>query len=243
MNHNVKYFKKNDAETVLEQAIEQDDAAGIVQAVSQGADPNTRGLYNITPLMMAVGKIKPLAAAELLRQGGKPNLFDDEKDNAVTLAIRAYKKEPKLLRMVLEAGGDPNTLFPDNSPSIEYFLDDHNYDGACYLAEAGADINARTRAGRPIIISNGIRQEWDAVWALLELGAEYDYPDEPITWEKIFSTPNVTPPDSPLWPYKVKVWKFLKQHNQDVPEKIDNLVGKKYWEWLKKKNLPKPKLE
>ena len=240
---NMMYFQKNEAEKLLEQAIEHDDTVGIAKAIKDGANPNTQGLHGVTPIIMAVGKLKKQAVAELLHHGASTEQRDVEGDNAVTLAVRAYKREPELLHMVLKAGGDPNTLFSNGDPVIVRFLNDYNFDAVNYLKDAGADIDARNKSERPLIISYGISEDWDAVWTLLELGVKYTYPYEPMTWRKIFSTPDTTPPDSPLWPYKVKVWKFLKQNGQSVPNTIEELVGQQYWDYLKKKGLPKPKLE
>ena len=228
---------------LLEQSIEHDDAIGVAKAIKAGENPNTQGLHGVTPLIMAVGKLKKQAVAELLRHGASTEQRDIEGDNAVTLAIRAYKKEPQLLDMVLKAGGNPNTLFPNSDPVIVRFLNDYNFDAVRYLKKAGADIDARNRSGDPLVISYGISEDWDAVWTLLDLGAQYNYPQEAFTWQDIFSTPDTTPPDSPLWPYKVKVWKFLKQNGQSVPDNIEDLVGQQYWDYLKKKGLSKPKLE
>jgi hypothetical protein len=240
---NVMYFQKNEAEKLLEQAINRDDAIGVAKAIKDGANPNTQGLHGVTPLMMAVGKLKKQAVAELLRHGASTEQRDVEGDNAVTLAVRAYKREPQLLHMVLKAGGDPNTLFSNGDPVIVRFLNDYNFDAVRYLKEAGADIDARNKSEDLLVISYGISEDWDAVWTLFELGAKYDYPYEAFTWQDIFSTPDTTPPDSPLWPYKVKVWKFLKQNGQSVPNTIEELVGQQYWDYLKKKGLPKPKLD
>ncbi len=237
------YFKKSSAESALERAIEHDDAVGIAKAIKDGANPNTRGLHGVTPLIMAVGKLKKQAVAELLRYGASTELRDNERDNAVTLAVRAYKREPQLLDMVLKAGGDPNTLFPNDDPVIVRFLNDFNFEAVRYLKNAGANIDARNKSEDPLVISYGISEDWDAVWTLLELGAKYNYPNESFSWQDTFSTPDPTPPDSPLWPYKVKVWKFLKQNGQAVPNTIEELVGQKYWDYLKKNGLPKPKLE
>jgi hypothetical protein len=237
------YFTHNDAEVLLEQAINADDAAGISIAIEKGANPNTVGLHGVTPLLMAVGKIKPHATAELLLHGADPQIRDKEKDNPMTLAVQNYQKEPKLLQMLLNAGGDPNTLTADNNPIIKRFLSDYNFDAVRYLAGQGADINARTRSEDPLVLSYGLSEDWDAVLTLLELGADYDYPDERFSWMEIFSNPNRHAPDSPIWPYKVKVWKFLKERGMAVPDKIEDLVDQNYWDWLEEKGLPKHKLE
>ena len=238
---NVSYFQ--DKNHLLEQAIEHDDTVGIAKAIKDGANPNTQGLHRVTPIIMAVGKLKKQAVAELLTHGANTNKKDIEGDNAVTLAIRAYKREPELLHMVLKSGGDPNTLFSNGDPVIVRFLNDFNFDAVRYLKDAGANIDVGNKSEDPLVISYGISKDWDVVWTLLELGAKYDYPQEAFTWQYIFSTPDTTPPDSPLWPYKVKVWRFLKQNGQSVPNTIEELVGQQYWDYLKKKGLPKPKLD
>ncbi len=140
----MKYFGQTPETTQLERAIDNDDAKGVAQAISTGADPNTKGLHGVTPIIMAVGKLKKQAAAELLRQGAKPNITDIEGDNAVTLSVRAYKREPQLLEMVMSSGGDPNSRFPDGNPVIEYFLNDRNFKGAGYLNDSGVSSTLRT---------------------------------------------------------------------------------------------------
>ncbi len=238
----MKYFDQVPKAVQLENAIEHDDAKGVAQAIFQGANPNTKGAYGVTPIIMAVGQLKAQAAFELLRLGADPNITDDEGDNAVTLAVRAYKEKPKLLKMVMDSGGNPNILFPDNTPVIEYFLNAREYKGARHLINSGANIDARTRAKRPLIISHGLRENWDVVWTLLQCGVKYDYPHEIFTWQDIFSAPDTTPPDSPLWPFKVKVWKFLKENKQIVPKNITALVGQKYLNYIEEKGLPQQEL-
>lgn len=237
------YFTNNDAEKLLERAINADDAGGVADAISKGAKSNTIGLYGVTPLIMAVGKLKTMATAELLRHGADPQTRDLEKDNAMTLAVRAYHKNPKLLQLLIEAGGDPDTLFVNENPIIMRFLTDYNFDAVRFLARQGANINAKTRSDDPLVLSYGLSEDWDAVWTLIELGAEYDYPHERFSWMELFSNPNRHGPDSPIWPYKVKVWKFLKEKGIVVPEKIDDLVSEKFWKYIEEKGLPKPILE
>jgi len=238
-----KYFQGSDAEKMLEQAIRQDSAEGIIKAVKAGADPNTRGLYGVTPLEMAVGDLRKNAVAELLRQGADMNVRDAEGDNAVTWAVVAYKRDPQILDMLLDAGADPNTLRADGDPIIVRFLADHDLDAIRYLHEKGANIDARDRSNDPLILTEGVTKDWDSVWTLLELGAKFDYYHERFTWQKIFSNPNATPPDSSLWPFKVKVWKFLRQHGQPVPARLEDLIDQAYWDYLKENNLPRPTME
>ncbi len=188
-----KYFQGSDAEKMLEQAIRQDSAEGIVKAIKAGANPNTRGLYGVTPLEMAVGDLRKNAVAELLRQGVDMNVRDVERNNAITWAVVAYKRDPQILDMLLDAGADPNTLRADGDPIIVRFLADHDLNAIRYLHGKGANIDARDRSNDPLIIKEGIGQDWDSVWTLLELGAKFYYPNHPFTWGDIFSRPSHTP--------------------------------------------------
>ncbi len=228
---------------MLEHALEQDSAEGIIKAIKAGANPNTRGLYGVTPLEIAVGKFKKQVVAELLRQGADTSVRDVEGDNAITIAVRAYKRDPQLLDMLLGAGADPNTLLNDDDPIIVSFLIAHDMNAVRYLHEKGADIDDRDRSRDPLIMREGVTKDWDSVWTLLELGAKFNYPNERYSWPKIFSNPYATPPDSSLWPFKVKVWKFLQQHGQPVPARLEDLIDQTYWDYLKENNLPRPTLE
>jgi hypothetical protein len=239
----MSYFQGSEADEALEQAIDQNDADLVARAIQRGANPNLRGLHGVTPLLMAVGKLKPRAAAELLRQGADTGERDAEGDNAVTLAVRAYQKNPDLLRLIIDGGGDPNTLLANGNPIAVSLLDDAQFGGFRYIVSAGADVNAYTRTHYPLLLKYAISEDWEAVWHLLELGARYHYPDANVTWRELFSAPNVQPPDSPSWPYKVKVWRFVKERGEPVPEDISELVGQDYWDYLEKTGLPRPRLE
>jgi len=55
------------------------------------------------------------------------------------------------------------------------------------------------------------------VWALIELGARYDYENgasrQPLSMSLSLAYPA---PDSPLYPYKLKVWQLLKEKGLPV---------------------------
>ena len=55
-------------------------------------------------------------------------------------------------------------------------------------------------------------------WCLLELGAKYDYEATLACSNEPFACAETFPaPDSPIYPYKKKVWQFLKDHGIAVP--------------------------
>lgn len=201
----------------LQQAIDADDAAKLHAAVAVGASVNAKGKVDVTPLEYAVGHFRKQTFMELLRMGANPNQRDKEQDNAVTLAARAFEKDPDYLRAAIKAGGDPNTLGPDEDPILGDFIANHNNEGIKTLSKLGADINIKGRDGDPFVVSAAFSQDWDAVWCLLELGAKYDYTTFHSQIQAGFRNYKVVPPGSPLWKYKQQSWEFLKARGVDLP--------------------------
>jgi hypothetical protein len=237
------YFTRNAAEQALEQAINNDDADGINAALAAGADVNTQGKAQVTPLMMAVAKFKKQAVSALLEAGADPNIRDAQNDNAVTLAVQAYGKDPELLEWLLEAGGNPNTLRADEDPIITDFFDTFNKRGAQLLINHGANVDVYNRTKEPIIMSYAGTQAWDNTWFLIQNGARVDYHNERTTWMENFSLAHVVPPGSPIWPYKVKAWLYLKEQGELVPSDIMALIDEEYFADLDKQGAEYPTAE
>lgn len=193
----------------LERAIEADDPRAVDAAIAAGADANARGAHGVTPLPFAIGTFRRQAAAALIARGADANRKDDEGDNAVTLAARAYARDPQLLAMVLDAGGDPNTRFVNGAPLITHFGNAYNFAAMTWLHKRGADLNVDD-GGQPLIVGYAWSVDWDVVWHLIELGARTDTPDVREGLIATFGVPGATLPDSPIYPFKVKVWRHLK---------------------------------
>lgn len=205
-----KYF--TGAEAKLEAAIEADDVAAIALALESGANVNARGIHNITPLMIAVDRLKRFAVTELLARGANPNLKADDGASGVSLAVENYRDAPDIMFAVFKGGGDPNTRGPDNDPVLKRFMTDRNCEFIRHMKELGADLDITTRANDPVITGASTARDWDVVWCLIELGAKYDYEitsRRPLSVSLAAKTPS---PDSPIYPYKMKVWQFLKDH-------------------------------
>lgn len=214
----MEWFNGKDAAFALQEAIDSDSPAAVAATVRAGASVNAKGLRGVTPLEYAICHFRKNAYAELLRQHANTAQRDDEGDNAMTLATNAFAKDRDYLLLALRAGGDSNTLRPDKDPIIIRFINDRNVEAIRLMKQNGADIDIRGRTNRPLIITAGLMEYWDVVWCLLELGARFDYEGEPITMERIFKPSDSTPPDSPLWPFKVKSWKFLREHGVQLPD-------------------------
>jgi len=163
--------------------------------------------------MLAVDTLKKTAVTELLARGANPNCKAEDGNSAVSLAVANYKHSPEIFFAVMKAGGDPNTRRPDNDPVIIRFINDCNCEYIRYMKSFGADLDIHTREDDPIIIDAGMGADWDVVWCLIELGAKYDYDAttsrDPLSVSVVAEFPSS---DSPIYPYKKKVWHFLHDH-------------------------------
>lgn len=211
----VNWFTGKDAK--LEAALDANDVTALHSAVQQGANVNAHGRLGVTPLSYALGHEKKRVYLELLRMHANPNQRDVEKDNAVTLAVRSFDKDPDYLDAALKAGGDPNTIQSDNNPILAAFALQHNLGGMRMVAKAGGDINAQSRIELPILLSAALANDWDVVWLLLQMGARFDYLSGPTTIQTVFRGPEDTPSSAPLYPDKKKAWDYITQRGIQLP--------------------------
>ena len=199
----------------LERAIKADDAAAVRKALVSGADANARGTHDVTPLLYAVGIGSRNAAKALIEEGANPNLKDSDGDCAVSLAVQAYARDPQLLLMVMDAGGDPNAKRPNGKPVMTRFINDHNLDAITYMHSQGADLNIEV-AGQPMVVNPAITGDWDVVLHLLKLGASIESPKAREGLVFFAKSPELTPTDSPLYPARVEVYELLKSKGLEI---------------------------
>lgn len=199
----------------LERAVKADDADAVHQALASGADVNARGKHDVTPLLYAVGIGSKNAASALIEKGANPNLKDAEGDCSVTLAVQAYARDPQLLQMVLDAGGDPNAKRPNGNPVMTRFINDHNLDAITYMHSKGADLNIDI-SEQPMVVNPAITGDWDVVLHLLKLGASIDTPKARDGLVFFAKSPELTPTDSPLYPARVEVYEYLKSKGLEI---------------------------
>jgi len=198
--------------TNLASAILAGDHEAISKALGRGANVNAQGSNGVTPLMLAVDRRNRDAVTALLSHGADPNLQAADGHSAVSLAVENYRQAADIFFAVMRAGGNPNMRGPDGDPVIMTFLNDRNCEYIGHMKSLGADLDITTRGGDPIILDVGTAADWDVVWCLIELGAKYDYEKSspvPLSRSLLISSPAV---DSPIYPYKKKVWHFLHDH-------------------------------
>jgi len=230
------FFKGKEAK--LEKAIAADDPEAVTAAIKDGADPNAVGLHGVTPIIVTSGNLKFNAMKALIENGANPNIYDNNGDNAVTLAATTYNNDRKYLEYLLDHGGDPNSTLPGGDPLFTRIALLHDLDALRYLISKGADVNAISCTEYPLVFDYADSTDWDIVWVLIESGAKYVIDDPRCSWSEEFYAPRINAPGSPLFEYKEKVWRFLCEHGVEVPP----LTTKKMWDFLYKGEPPDPNM-
>lgn len=220
MSSNRAVFFTSGAGAALEEAIRANDPSAIARALAGGASVNAVSKQGVSPLMIAVDAQKLSAVRALLQAGANANLKAADGRSAVSLAVENYTAQPDgraIMLAVMNGGGDPNTLRPDGDPVIRRFLNDHALDDVRLFKQLGANLDIIGRGNEPLITSVALAQDWDGVWCLIELGARSDYENgkstQPISDALSLRFPA---PDSPMYPYKVKVWQLMRDKGLPV---------------------------
>jgi ankyrin repeat protein len=199
----------------LQRAIENQDAAGVQAALASGAPVNGRGRQQITPLMLAVDILALDPVLVLLKAGADPNLQADDGNSAVSLAVANYRRAPEVMRAVFAAGGNPNMRRPDDDPVIMRFVNDRSCEHIRYMKSLGADLEITTRTGDSLVSDTAVSGDWDVTWCLLELGANPTSAHSRLPLIRLLRG-TFPAPDSPIYPYKLKVWQLMKDRGHPV---------------------------
>jgi uncharacterized protein len=199
----------------LQQAIDARDAAGVQAALAAGAAVNGRGLQQVTPLMLAVDRLSLETVTLLLKAGADPNLQADDGHSAVSLAVANYRRAPEVMKAIFAGGGNPNARRPDDDPVIMRFVNDRNCEYIRYMKSLGADLEVTTRTGDSLVSDTAVSGDWDVTWCLLELGANPTSAHSRLPLLQLLAG-TFPAPDSPIYPYKLKVWQFMKDRGHPV---------------------------
>ena len=155
--------------------------------------------WNQTLLMMAVSSNKIRSVKCLLALGASPNEHDDTLRNlgrnAVLFASEFNEPSPKILQLLLDYGGNPNSIecgrqkdnFGNWIPARDFALNEAVFTGfekVKILVEAGADVNLQTEFTVPGAMHAAIiYSRMDVLLYLLEHGADYRRKFERIDWD------------------------------------------------------------
>lgn len=185
------------------------------------ANVDARGPHGVTALMKAVDRQQLQSVLDLLHAGANPNARADDGASPVSLAVENYRAKPDgqpILMALFQAGGLPDTRRPNGDPILMKFVNLHDCDGVRMMKSVGANLDVRDRGDDPVITKAALGMDWDVVWCLMELGARFDYEDGSARSPLSRSLANKAPSrSSPLFAYKEKVWRRLRDAGISVP--------------------------
>lgn len=200
----------------LVDAIDQD--GDVTAAIAGGAEVDHPLPNGATPLLWAVAKHKPEAVRALLAHRADVRARDRQGDTPITVATRFCPAgDLSVLGLVLDAGADPNARDLAGDPVLLTLCRARNLDAIRLMVRRGADPGAFDRAGTPLVLKAALVQDWDVVYTLLDVGADPMATDGMFTVAPLLGNHRATPPDSPLWPWKLRVWQFYAAREVPVP--------------------------
>lgn len=257
----------------LAKAVEDENIEGIKLQVNKVGIPvdYKEERFGETLLMLAVRNNKYISVKTLLELGADPNEPNDTihnwGENAIIIASEFPRISPKILKLLLEYGGNPNSVcrgkqeYNDEWIPIRHFpLYDAvpifgDFEKVRILVEAGADVNMQTEdTGAGAIEVAIIRDRMDVLLYLLEHGGDYYKKFE----RQDFSSPSPSPSyyvdilymlrlcfypiGSEEYKYKLKVIDFLNKRGLDYKSsEIPNKGSDNAIEIIKKEINPKTK--
>ena len=166
------YFESTAMQTMGRAVVARD--LDVLKRVGPTVDVNTAGEGGMTLLALAAERLfvgEMPASSEggaieivrtLLALGGRP-------DQGLVAATGL--KQPTLLRLLLDAGANPNLRVDGGQPLVFQRLSILHPEQLRLLAAHGLDLNT-TAYGDPLPVSAAIYRRWDLLIVLIELGAD-----------------------------------------------------------------------
>lgn len=117
--------------------------------LKEGANPNIKDVYGITPLISAVYNPKDdiNIVNELLEKGANVNYITPQGDTALILATRK-KFNIDIINSLLDSGSNINIQNNDGMSALMYAARGNNINLINILLNAGADINLKNNKGQ-----------------------------------------------------------------------------------------------
>jgi uncharacterized protein len=196
----------------------------IEKLVSEGVDVNARGTQGATPLFWAMRNYRGFK--RLLELGADPNVVYAD-GNHVMIASTELR-DRRILQSALEHGGNPNLATGDsfgNTPIFEAMST--GFDVVDLLLAHGADIDAIDKFGSsPVLVAAG-RGDFEAVYNLLERGADYRLKNQNgrDLASRVAATVGKIRPGTKFETWQIKVIEWLRERGVEVSIGIDANSG------------------
>jgi len=164
---------QNQWATPLEQAAYYGDTNTVLKAIDSGYDVNTQNHDGFTLLSYAVAGNQLKIVKLLLEHGADPRI-----DKGSSMVNASYSEDSTMLKLLLDAGGDPNARFGFmlDTPILMAVRHD-NIKSLVMLLERGADPNLADKFGYTPLIFVVTGNSTEMTSLLIEHGADIDATD------------------------------------------------------------------
>ncbi|GGJ00610.1 hypothetical protein GCM10007978_42870 [Shewanella hanedai] len=195
----------------LLKSIQKNDISTAKQLIAEGVDLNVLGDEDITPLLWLITQTNDLKATQrALDLGADANFKQPNGDNPVTFVARDYA--PEWLKMLLAAGGNPNSIDRNGKPAMFNAIGGENWGNINTLLEYGADVNLKDRSGKNSALYPTYIMKYELAYFFLLKGADpyiYDDTGSDLAWSVYEPLEDgIIAPDSINYPWVMKI----KQH-------------------------------
>ena len=152
-------------QTPFRRAVRENDAQSVRLLIARGADVNTRGYQNDSPLHVAALVNADQSARVLLESGAKVNI----KDDTGRTPLHSVGLNDKVARLLIAHGADVNARDIEGKTVLHYACGQNAPKIVALLLQSGANANARDANGiNPLYMINANqRQNKEQVVALL----------------------------------------------------------------------------
>ncbi len=202
---------------VLE-SIQKGDESVARHQLSQGVNLNIKGKEGITPLLWLIYETKDKKAVTLaLKLGVDPNYKDGSGDSAVNRVSGV--KDPDWLRIILDAGGDPNAIGRLGQPAIFSAINEERWADIKLLVARGADVNLPDEQKTNSAHYAAYLNQYEISHWLIEQGANintYSATGASLAWS-VEDSLSIMSPKSPHYPWALKVKQLLLDHGVKFP--------------------------
>ncbi|ADM97662.1 ankyrin repeat domain-containing protein [Dickeya dadantii] len=202
----------------LLQTIRKGDEAEARRQLAQGLNLNIQGKEGITPLLWLIYETQDKNAVRLaLKLGADPNYKDGSGDSAVNRVSGA--RDPDWLRIVLDAGGNPNAIGRLEQPALFSAIGEDRWADIKLLVERGADINLKDSLDRNSVLYAGYLNKYEIAYWLIEKGADitiYDATGSNMAWT-VEDSLSVMPHNAASYTWGIKVRELLQQRGIKFP--------------------------
>lgn len=161
------------AEQQLHLAVKAKDTKQIEELLNSGVDINCL-FYGWTPLQYAISLGEEEVAMFLIEKGADIRKLHHKSDGC-PLEGAIKKRLPKLLKLLLDKGIDPNKVLSNGNPAIFTAVEKENPDILKILLDGNADPNILNQSGESALFVSSRDGKSDLVRVLINGGADMDF--------------------------------------------------------------------